>query len=281
MRRAFTLIEILVVIGLMAVLFTLAVAIVPNSSSRSLSSGASQLQAWLLTAKNRALRDGVPRGIRLVFPDSVSVNYPGGTTGTVQYIEQPEDYSGVGTIGIAALSSTIDGFGANFLTTGSVQVGDYVQIDAINNGRVFRVSGTSTDSALTVSANSSLAWPSGYTGPPGPGSGNYRIMRQPAPTIGEAPLRLPQNIVVDTNAGFSSTQVNDILFSPTGEVTGRGASTGKIILYVRDHTKAQNAEDTLIVVYPRTGFIASHPVYIDPVTPDPYRFTRDGRASGL
>src|SRR5205807_890979 len=65
----------------------------------------------------------------------------------------------------------------------------------------------------------------------------------------------------------------DILFSPSGEVISRGLSTDKIILWVRDvsvdgtvqqgqgMSGIPNGDQSLVVVYARTGFIAAHAVY--------------------
>ena len=102
-RRGFTLVELLVVMALIAVLAALTIAFFPNAASSARESRAAvQVQSWLNIAKQRALRDQAPRGLRLwIVPPPGAI-----VTGIVpilnavtdcQYLEQPEDYS-VGAI---------------------------------------------------------------------------------------------------------------------------------------------------------------------------------------
>src|SRR5947209_17332750 len=94
-RRGFTLVEMLVVLALMLVLAALAVAFVPRMNERAKTPrGASQLQMWLLVARQWAKRDHVPTGIRLqagrIYPTPATpnVNY----VSDIQYIQQPGKY---------------------------------------------------------------------------------------------------------------------------------------------------------------------------------------------
>lgn len=65
-RSGFTLVEMLVVLILILILAALAVLFVPKvNERRNAARGADLLQQALLTAKNRAVRDRAPRGIRL------------------------------------------------------------------------------------------------------------------------------------------------------------------------------------------------------------------------
>jgi prepilin-type N-terminal cleavage/methylation domain-containing protein len=65
-RGGFTLVEMLVVIVLILLLAAIAVALVPKVSERQRAAkGADQIQAALLTAKQMAIRDQAPRGVRL------------------------------------------------------------------------------------------------------------------------------------------------------------------------------------------------------------------------
>src|SRR5438067_973411 len=65
-RSAFTLVEMLVVIAVIVALLSLVAAVAPRFGERQRPSrGAGQVQSWLNLAKQRALRDQRPRGIRL------------------------------------------------------------------------------------------------------------------------------------------------------------------------------------------------------------------------
>src|SRR5438552_11730667 len=93
-RSAFTLVELLVVITLIMILAGLAAAFLPTiGDSARQAQAASMLQQWILTAKQKALRDQVPCGLRLI-------PYTDPTTGVTnlnqvrecKYIEQPDDF---------------------------------------------------------------------------------------------------------------------------------------------------------------------------------------------
>jgi hypothetical protein len=67
-RPAYTLLELLVVVGLIVVLATLTVAVANSSlvDSYRVVGAADRLSGWLLNAKTRALRDRTPIGVRLI-----------------------------------------------------------------------------------------------------------------------------------------------------------------------------------------------------------------------
>jgi prepilin-type N-terminal cleavage/methylation domain-containing protein len=74
-RFGFTLVELLVVMSLIAILATIAIAFFPNAASAAREARAAQaLQSWLNIAKQRALRDGAPRGVRLWVKNPAWVN---------------------------------------------------------------------------------------------------------------------------------------------------------------------------------------------------------------
>jgi prepilin-type N-terminal cleavage/methylation domain-containing protein len=86
-RPAFTLIELLVVVGMILVLTTIVLAInIGTSDQRRVQRGAEQLQGWLLIAKQRAIRDRAPRGLRLNVSGSNQVT-------ELVYIERPEPWT--------------------------------------------------------------------------------------------------------------------------------------------------------------------------------------------
>src|SRR3954471_2581474 len=101
-RRGLTLIELLVVIAIIVVILALVAVVGPHFSERQRTTrGATQLQGWLMIAKQRALRDGAPRGIRL--PALTGSPPYAQYISQVQYIEQPDAYT----------PATIDATGAN------------------------------------------------------------------------------------------------------------------------------------------------------------------------
>jgi type II secretory pathway pseudopilin PulG len=136
---------------------------------------------------------------------------------------------------------------------------------------------------------------------------NYRILRQPRP-LGDDIMQMEQNIVIDItprNIGGAPGHLDlpivmppppattpvplDIMFAPDGRMiptigsAPNLASYDRVILWVRDVTVPDGQGDpALVVVYPRTGLIAAHPVDIDPVTgalTSPYTFTTSGQRS--
>jgi prepilin-type N-terminal cleavage/methylation domain-containing protein len=92
-RRGFTLIEMLLVIGILIILITLAALFLPNlDRNKGVPNAVTQVEGWIRLSKNQALRDGAPRGIRLI-PD------PNNPTQCrqLQYIEQPDPLAPKGT----------------------------------------------------------------------------------------------------------------------------------------------------------------------------------------
>lgn len=86
-RSAFTLVELLVAMALAVVILGLAIGISQSSAFDSYKTvgAADRLSQWMLVAKNKALRDRAPRGIRLISepssPDLIR---------EIAYIEQPD-----------------------------------------------------------------------------------------------------------------------------------------------------------------------------------------------
>jgi prepilin-type N-terminal cleavage/methylation domain-containing protein len=298
-RPGFTLVELIVVISLIIVLATIAILFLPTLSQRQRATdGAVQLQGWLNIAKQRALRDQTPTGIRLL----ANPNNPGLVT-ELQFIQQPEDFYG-GTISQIAANQVsftgIDffgGFGIADPTLWAVQPGDYLEIKggslvhkitAVNSATVLTLASAP---AQTVTAATYQPW-------------QYRIIRAPR-VLGEDTLRLPQDVAIDLGvdqnpdptqptAGESyiprSAPV-DILFGPSGQVVGSAAGYDKIILWVRDYSLAQppvsnttspvwslEGDHSLITLYTRSGLVAAYPPDVN--GPTYYTFTQDGKSSG-
>ncbi|QEL15440.1 pilus assembly FimT family protein [Limnoglobus roseus] len=103
-RRGFTLVELLVAIALGIVLLSLAIAVSQSSAFESykIVGSADRLSQWMLSAKNRALRDKAPRGIRLL-TDPANPNL----VKEIAYIEQPDPWIPTPNVTITASSARL------------------------------------------------------------------------------------------------------------------------------------------------------------------------------
>src|SRR5438067_6051213 len=88
----FTLIELLVVIAIIVFLAALLIAFFPSINAQTAeANGAVDLQGWLNIARQKAIRNQNPYGLRLWVQ---SQNMPLGWVTECQYIEQPDDFPG-------------------------------------------------------------------------------------------------------------------------------------------------------------------------------------------
>jgi prepilin-type N-terminal cleavage/methylation domain-containing protein len=319
-RPGFTLIEMLVVLGIILLLSTLAVIYYPKlQDSQQMIRASDKVVQALGNARQRAKRDGLPTGVRF------EVDPTTGYITQFEYIQQPDNFSFGNCQGSYpipkgkpsdpqtynnsvvdfALPSGVDFQGAavglNVADQSPVQPGDYLEV--FGGGGVFRVigaipkpPGTGFNSAIQINYSSTpdlnpLIYP----------TSNYRIIRQPRKLIGEDPITLPKNFVLDTGLIPSSNAIpmrlmtvgpltvafNEILFSPSGSVIGRGTGGDKIILWLRDLSQPTlEAPDpyagspVLISIQVRTGFISANPVALPPAT-DPFLYTKDPCSSGM
>lgn len=91
-RRGFTLVELLVAMGVILVLTGLALVVVPGILDQDRTTDAAGLtRQWLMISKNRAGRDGLPRGVRLIVaadPNNPNKSSPYFVT-ELQYTEMP------------------------------------------------------------------------------------------------------------------------------------------------------------------------------------------------
>jgi prepilin-type N-terminal cleavage/methylation domain-containing protein len=280
-RGGYTLIELLVVISLIAVLAALTLAFLPNAASSAREARAAvQLQGWLNVAKQRALREQAPRGLRLW----VSSSDPSQVV-ECQYIERPDDFSG-GQILSGATTDTVkfsvDLLNGSALTPAemkywSVQPGDYLEV--MGTGLAHQI--TSVVDGTTAKITPPLPYP--LLTP----TANYRVVRSPR-VVGDETLKLPDQTVIDlkTNTDFnnplpptdtsSGTGFVDILFGPSGAVISRGVSTATINLWVRapdsnNPTDIYRGDPTIVAVFVRTGLVNAYPpAPLSAVNPNPY-----------
>jgi prepilin-type N-terminal cleavage/methylation domain-containing protein len=316
LRRGFTLIELLVVIGILAFLAALTALFFPRFQERQqVETGSASLSSYLLTAKTMAKRDGVPTGLRI----SVVANVAGGSITQCQYIQQPDDFAQGVYVGwgidptdprrqpqswIAKIS------GAGQALT-QIQSGDYLEV--YGGGVPHRITGTSK-SIPTLQYPDQIKLDPGSTPLPNitaPSTNtsltNYRIIPQARLIQGEQTYTLPTDVIVDFGSFTTSTgqprpktklptnpaggaTFSEILFAPSGAVIGSGAANpGYYYIYVRDNGqdtlrkigqgKVFEGNPRLIAIYPRTGFIATHPV--NPNVDNHDLYLKDGRSSGM
>jgi prepilin-type N-terminal cleavage/methylation domain-containing protein len=313
-RTGFTLLELLVVIGVMLVLATLALFLAPRfQDDQRTTRGADLVTGWLLIQKQRAHRDQVPRGVRLV-RDPNNPNF----INSIMYIEQPEDWSNPTTTVQVPSPAPIPPPVANageyrtawiankdLAGEGVVQVGDFLVLDAESTPlNAHRIASASLVTLPGGQVGTHLIFGSAegtsLRGVPGVHqSSGFRIVRQPRAMVGEQPLLFPRDVIVDLagNFGYPALTTDagmtvlpgaqlDIVFNQRGQVLGANSIGGKIILRLRNGDRASNDGDQLLItIHTRTGLITTHPVNVDPPfgnpMHDPYLFVRDGKSSGM
>lgn len=285
-RFAFTLIELMVVMAIMMALGAIGLRVSYKTGDKP-RDGADRVQGWLLMAKQWALRDQAPRGIRL--------SGSGGLVTRLTYIEQPEDWAASNSrisYSTTALpagklpGTNVDfwgGFDGTDPSRWPIGPGDMIEIDSGINAQIVAT-------IDTVQSPTELRLRS-----PFPSNDfstlNYRIIRRPRARIGEMGLELPTNVVIDLNTnappptGYGSPLPPpdsagniDILFTSSGSVIGPGLSGRDIKLWIRSLDPLTDPEKYIVTITLRTGLISVHPVAPGA---NPYAYTEDGRSSGL
>jgi prepilin-type N-terminal cleavage/methylation domain-containing protein len=270
-RRAFTLVELLVVIGIIAALAILVLVFYPSRSNRSTTDGASQLQTYIASAKSRAMRDRSPRGIRLL--DDGNGNFR-----EFQFVEVPEPYAPLTPIQAVAGSKIIY---VQYDLTSAILPGDLFEI--VGESTPHRVTGPVIPAGPNVPFMGATDWyqfpvasaPTINASDPNV----YRFIRQPRPLLGETTLHLPKGVLIDASQSLPSplptsfSGNTEIIFSQSGATIG--GNNGRIVLWLRHDDN--NAPPQLVTIYTRTGAVAVHPVAAGA---NPYANTQDGKSSG-
>jgi type II secretory pathway pseudopilin PulG len=240
-RMGMTLVELIVVITIILMVAALAAAFMPRFQDRqNISRGVDLMSQWLLTAKQRARRDGLVTGLRFITdpndPSANALQLP-----MAVYVQQPEPITGGNPPGSTPPSGVVVNPVSGVCLSVENQTGPWRATFA--NVDFFNGSGPGSDPTLWIvqqgdfldlrsSGVHSITGPTVNSSPPAPfpppapgtsnalllGTGtpfgltatppcqptyNYRILRMPRELTGEPILQLPGNIVVDMNSGFS------------------------------------------------------------------------------
>lgn len=246
-RAAFTLVELLIVIGIMILLTTVTIMSVNLSNDADrVRAGARQLQSLIAGARDRAIHAKDLRGVRLIRDpnDNHAVN-------AFQYVGAPAKFS-VGTVNILTKKAVATADGrqvqgpGNFITfknQGLIKVGSRIEIPK-GTGRWYTIAGFPTSIPGFTQLQQDfilLSEPyAGFGSPSGAGDSNltYELELQPQPLPDSIPVQLPKGVVVDLDGsqlppnwrprvfqGGYSNQM-DIMFSAKGLPTGDVVSSG-------------------------------------------------------
>jgi prepilin-type N-terminal cleavage/methylation domain-containing protein len=294
-RRGFTLVELLVVMAIIALLAAIVIAMLPSLASQSAEAqGAANLQGWLNIARQKAVRNQQPFGLRLWITnstDNTQMNYLWVTE--CSYIEQPDDFTGgpnanaqagTGSItvpngppyNIVTFSNDVDltgGLGVADPTLWPIQPGDYFEV--LGSGLMHQITNINPP-ANQITLNTGTLQIVSPTS-------NWRILRAPR-VIGEERLALPSDVVIDlttnnVNPGSCPLTVQsqagtaggwvDILFSPSGSVLKPSTAQSFVPLWVRlpDTSSAPGASPsnafagtpTIIAVWGQGGLVGAYP----------------------
>ena len=249
-RRAFTLVELLVVLAIVLILAAVTITSVNFSyNADRMRAGGRQLQSFLMGARDKAIYANEVRGVRLLLDpnDNHAVS-------AVQYIGAPQRETGMLTFNSATTGdstgrtvSSISGTPwFNLINRGFLKVGNRIQIPQ-DTGAWFTISAIHTVLPLTNPPQKLLVLNrpnSDLAGTINPISFSLELASTP---LGDAqPVQLPRGTVIDLDGSqipstwrpltldTSYSPQMDILFTPRGTVVGDTSAYGIVHLLVAD-----------------------------------------------
>jgi prepilin-type N-terminal cleavage/methylation domain-containing protein len=210
-RRAFTLVELLVVMTIIVIIASITAAVLPNVlRNGKVTQAANTIQGMLLAAKQRAARDRVPAGVRFILTTD-TLNVPTGFASRLictelAYVVQPDDLIITGDslsfasvpsgpfVGDFQATSSVQDYAGTMGSTATqtaeeaaVQAGDYIECAGGLIGAIMGLGGTgSAQNILYTFSNPSNGFP----------VTSYRIIRMPRRVPGEDSMKLPQDVTV-------------------------------------------------------------------------------------
>ncbi len=304
-RTGFTLVELLVVIGVLIILTVMTMSLVNATQNEDrVRAGAATIQSFMEGARDRAIHAKQPRGIRFL-TDS---NAPNLATSMI-YIGAPEVY-GKGLQATVTMAPDFDpatetvprhavrpqnpqdlSIWWGFHNRGLISNGTPIQIE----GQFYTIRRVKYSTMTRQFDFFQLTKP--FVS--GPSSGlKYSLFLNPTVLPNQEPRQLPRAVVIDLNSSYNNGHLPrawgqpgsynslDVLFSPNGTVTGLVASAGVIHLVVADVVDVDNnlavgntakeGNERIVSLRTQTGNISVHSV---DQTGDPFKFAAEGKVA--